>query len=480
MAYISLLSLSLGFLVLFHGCIAQMEQVTSPPSQQKRQLRQDQCQLRRITSAEPSRRFQSEAGVTEIWDENDEQFHCVGVVAMRHTIQARGLLLPQYVNGPRLIYVLQGNGVQGSVFPGCPETYQSPSQSHSAQGSSQRDQHQKVRQIHEGDVIALPAGVAQWIYNNGRSSLILLQIIDTSNPANQLDQNHRDFFLAGNPQQQLQSQRGQRRQSRGGQSTRGREERSGNVFSGFDERLISEAFNIDTELARKMGGKSDNRGIIVSVEQDLEMLTPQRSQEEERYQREEVSEERGGRAYNGLEETFCNARLEYNINDPSQADTYNPNAGRLTTINSNSLPILAYLRLSVQKGILYSNAMMTPHWNLNAHTICYITRGSGRVQIINDHGETMLDGQVREGQILTIPQNFVAMSKASNEGLEWVSFKTNDNPKMSQIAGSVSVIKSMPEKVIANAFQVSREDARRLKENRREIVMLSPSSRSRY
>ncbi|XP_050218012.1 legumin B-like [Mercurialis annua] len=497
MAYSYLLSLGLCVLVLLHSSVAQIEQVTSRPSGQEKSQRQqrwqrDECQLNRINAVEPSRRFQSEAGLTEIWDENDQQFQCVGVVAMRHTIQQKGLLLPQYVNGPKLIYVVRGRGIQGAVIPGCPETYQSPSQSQFTAGAaheSQRDQHQKVRQIREGDVIALPAGVAQWIYNNGRSPLVLVQIIDTSNPANQLDQNHRDFFLAGNPQREVQSQRGERslrsQRERGPGSRGSQTDRSGNVFRGIDERMIAEAFNINTDLARKMRGENDNRGIIVSVVDDLEMLIPRRSQEEERQEQEaeaqrQLERSHGGRTRtNGVEETFCTARLRHNINNPSESDIFNPRGGRVKNINSHDLPILRSLRLSIQKAVLYSNAIMTPHWNINAHSIRYFTRGSGRVQIVNENGNSVFDGQVKRDQMLTVPQNFVVITKANSEGLEWVSFKTNDRAKISQLAGRVSAIRSMPEEVLANAFQVSIDDARRLKDNRQEITVLSPGSRSR-
>ena len=87
-----------------------------------------------------------------------------------------------------------GRGIQGAVFPGCPETYQSGSQQSQSQRDRQQDsndQHQKIRQIKEGDVIALPAGVAHWIYNNGESQLVLVSLVDVANAANQLDLNFR-------------------------------------------------------------------------------------------------------------------------------------------------------------------------------------------------------------------------------------------------------------------------------------------------
>ena len=229
MAYSSLLSLSVCFLVLFHGCFAQIDLVTnrgqSQREQQSQQRYQTQCQLQNLNALEPKHRYKSEAGVTEFWDQNEEQFQCAGVAFLRHKIQRKGLLLPSFSNAPQLIYVVEGltycfpytilqlsviffimwltfllcsmhtgRGIQGAIFPGCAETYQSQSQQsqtgHDKQQSS-TDQHQKIRQFKEGDVIALPAGVAHWIYNNGQSQLVLVSLVDVGNSANQLDQNFR-------------------------------------------------------------------------------------------------------------------------------------------------------------------------------------------------------------------------------------------------------------------------------------------------
>ncbi|KAF9666038.1 hypothetical protein SADUNF_Sadunf16G0187300 [Salix dunnii] len=237
-----------------------------------------------------------------------------------------------------------GRGFHGAAIPGCPETLQSSGQNSRNRRESSEDQHQKVRQVREGDVVALPSGVADWFYNNGDSPLVLVQLLDTSNAANQLDQDFRKFFLAGNPQQELQSQRGQ-------------QERYRNLFGGFDERLLAEAFNVDTRLARRMKNENDNRGIIVQVQHELQMVSPQESREEEERERENQRRQ-------GLEESFCSATLKHNINNPEDAD----------------LPILRHVQLSAQRGVLYPNALMTPNWNINAHSICYITRGSGRIK----------------------------------------------------------------------------------------------------
>ncbi|WCJ17993.1 11S globulin seed storage protein 1 [Euphorbia peplus] len=503
MGFSSLLSLSLCFLLLFHSSLVEAQSIFRRHHHRQRSFRgvqQDECQLDRINAMEPSRKVHSEAGVTELWDQNDQQFRCAGVVALRHVIRERGMLLPIYVNGPKLVYVLQGNGIQGALKPGCPETFEyseSQSQPQFRQAGRQTgdDSHQQVRNIRRGDVIALPHGVAHWVYNNGRTPLVLVQIIDLGNQHNQLDQDLRAFFIAGNLEEDIsQRERSQeyqsRRESRSRGEQRGRSSR--NVFAGIDDELLAEAFNINTDLARRLKGENDNRGIIVNVEGELEVLTPERSREEEQREREE--ERRGGystsrpyRGYrgsgyaNGIEETICmDTRLKRNIDRPSASDVFNPQAGRVTNVNSFNLPILQHLRLSAQKGVLYRNAVMAPHWNMNAHSIYYFTEGSGNVQIVDDNGEPVFDGQVREGQILIAPQNFVVIKEAREEGLEWVAFKTNDNAQIQQLAGRVSALRAMPEDVVANSYQISREDARRVMFNRQEVTMFSPSIRSPF
>lgn len=120
---------------------------------------------------------------------------------------------------------------------------------------------------------------------------------------------------------------------------------------------------------------------------------------------------------------------------------------------------------------------MAPHWNLNAHSIIYIIRGTGRVQVVGNRGKSVFNDQVQKGQLIIVPQNFAVIKKAGSEGLEWVAFKTNDNAMTSQIAGRISAIRGMPEEVLMNSYQISRADARNLKSNRKESVVFS-SSRS--
>ncbi|RZC54517.1 hypothetical protein C5167_013375 [Papaver somniferum] len=304
-----------------------------------------------------------------------------------------------------------GRGIQGVSIPGCPETYQSFQQLIEGRGSQgqqsrYRDEHHKILHLRQGDIAALPTGISH------------------CNAQNQLDQRPRRFYLAGNPHQQGRTTYQRSRQTE--------EEISGNhVFSGFDVEMLAEAFGVSTETARSLQSQNDNRGNIVRVENGLRVIRPPRREEEEEREQRETR-------YNGFEETLCAARLVHNIADPVRADVYSPLGGRISSLNSQKLPILNYLQLSAERGVLYRNAIMVPQWNLNAHSIIYVTRGNGRIQIVGNYERPVFDGQVREGQILTVPQNFAVVKQAGSQGLEWVAFKTNDNKMISPLVGRIS------------------------------------------
>ncbi|XP_050205091.1 11S globulin-like [Mercurialis annua] len=458
--------ISLCLLVLFHGSLAYHQY----------QQQQNQCQLDRLNALEPDNSVQCEAGTVESWNPNRDEFQCAGVAVVRRTIEPKGLLLPSYSNAPQLIYIVKGTGMTGTLFPGCPETFQESEElSGGRSGSSRtRDQHQKIHHFRQGDIIVLPAGVAHWCYNDGNEPVIAVSLLDTTNSNNQLDMNPRNFYLAGNPEDEFQKFQSGGERSRGSRSESQRGS-CNNLFCGLDSRLISESFNIDEQLARKLQSENDNRGSIVRIEGGLRVVRPPRTEQERREQEERGRE---GRSINGLEETFCTMRIRENIAHPSRADVYIPEVGRVSTLNSHNLPILRNLQLSASHVVLENNAVRLPHWHVNAHSILYAIRGQARIQIVNENGNSVFDGTVKERQVLIVPQNFVVVKRAESERFEYVTFNTNDNAMTSDLAGRTSAIRAMPMEVLANAFRVSLEEAERIKFGRQETTLTRSSSRS--
>lgn len=101
--------------LLVHGCLAQLGQDQpflwqNLQEQQQHTLRaRTDCRIQRLEAQEPTIRLDSEAGRTEFWDRNNEQFQCAGVAAVRNHIEPKGLLLPHYNNAPQIVYVVRGN-----------------------------------------------------------------------------------------------------------------------------------------------------------------------------------------------------------------------------------------------------------------------------------------------------------------------------------------------------------------------------------
>lgn len=127
---------------------------------------------------------------------------------------------------------------------------------------------------------------------------------------------------------------------------------------------MAEALGVNPDLARRLQSQNDQRGEIVRVERGLQLLRPTRSQEEQEQPEEYETERYPGEIYgqgkpqyranfsNGLDENFCALNIRYNINDPNRADIYNPQGGRITTLNSQKLPILNLVQLSATRGVL--------------------------------------------------------------------------------------------------------------------------------
>lgn len=228
---------------------------------------------------------------------------------------------------------------------------------------------------------------------------------------------------------------------------------------------------MDKETARKLKSTDRRRGFIIKVD-NLQVTKP--TSEEESSRRRESSRS------NGMEELMCNMHLVHHIDNPRRsADVYNREAGYLSDITQRDLPILYRIDLAATRGHLRRDAIFAPHWHMNSHSIIYVIRGSARMQIVNNNGESVHDDRVKEGEFIVVPQSFVVMIKAMENDFDWVAFKTTGSPIMSSLVGKTSILRGLPEDVLRNSYGISREEARRLKYGREEETMLvRPSSTS--
>jgi hypothetical protein len=88
--------------------MAQLFGQSFTPWQSPRQGGAPGCRFDRLQASQPLRQVRSQAGLTEYFDEQNEQFRCTGVFVIRRVIDPQGLLLPRYHNTPGLVYIIQG------------------------------------------------------------------------------------------------------------------------------------------------------------------------------------------------------------------------------------------------------------------------------------------------------------------------------------------------------------------------------------
>lgn len=115
-----------------------------------------------------------------------------------------------------------------------------------------------------------------------------------------------------------------------------------NFFRAFDEQLLAEAFQVPTNLVKKMQ-RDNKKGTIVQCEEKMR-LTPE-EEEEGQYGEMEMQQ-------NGLEETICTMKVKQNIDIRREADVHIRQAGRINIANQQKLPILESLDMSAERGLL--------------------------------------------------------------------------------------------------------------------------------
>lgn len=180
-----------------------------------------------------------------------------------------------------------------------------------------------------------------------------------------------------------------------------------NVFSGFDPRLLSEAFVVSWKTVQKLQSQNGEIGDIMHVNHTLKFLKPTQQRWPESYphiqyeegqsqakqsqgdqseraqsqswqsgQSQEGQSQEGpcpgwqshaGQSHasqstydglNGLEENFCNHKISVNIDDPSRTDIYNPRAGTISHLNSQTFPILNIVQMGATRVNLYQVYMI--------------------------------------------------------------------------------------------------------------------------
>lgn len=78
-------------------------------------------------------------------------------------------------------------------------------------------------------------------------------------------------------------------------------------------------------------------------------------------------------------------------------------------------------------GCYVQGAMCSPGFSADAaYQVTYVVRGSGRVQVVSNEGERIIDAEIKGGYFFIVPRFHVVSKRAGKDGLEWFSIITKE------------------------------------------------------
>ncbi|CAN6326542.1 unnamed protein product [Urochloa humidicola] len=87
-------------------------------------------------------------------------------------------------------------------------------------------------------------------------------------------------------------------------------------------------------------------------------------------------------------------------------------------LTGQEFPTLNFVGLSIERGALKPNATTASQvYNSNTQSVLYVTGGSFRqLQVVDNRGVAVFDGELRQGQPLLLPQDYVILAQAGKDG----------------------------------------------------------------
>jgi hypothetical protein len=224
-----------------------------------------------------------------------------------------------------------------------------------------------VLKIKKGDVIPVPVGGVSWWFNDGDSNLNIIFLGETSTAHVPGEISY--FFLCG-----LQG-----------------------FLGSFSSDLISKIYNFNKDEVNKLT-QSQKGAVMIKIEKDKPMPKPQLD----------------------LTKDFV-----YDI-DAKAPEIEVQNVGLVTTLTEKEFPFIKDVGLSVIRVKLEPNAIKAPSNLITPGVqLIYISRGSGKIEIVGLSGKRVLDSEVKAGHLIVVPQFFVVAQIAGEGGLESFSIVTS-------------------------------------------------------
>ncbi|CAA7406738.1 unnamed protein product [Spirodela intermedia] len=276
---------------------------------------------------------------------------------------------------------------------------------------------ERVVAIRKGDAIALPFGAVAWWFNDSsEADLTVLFLGDTSKAHKRGE--FTDFQLTG----------------------------ASGIFTGFTAEFAGRAFDLSEQEASRLV-RSQPSGGIVKLKEGFQIPEPSEMDRE------------------GLVLNCEEAPLDVDVE----------RGGRVVVVSSQNLPLVGDCGFGGDLVKLDGGAMCSPGFSCDsAFQVTYITKGSGRVQVVGIEGKRVLETAVKAGSLFIVPRFFVVSKIADAGGMQWFSIVTTPNPVFTHLAGKTSVWKALSPQVLQASFNVSPETEELFRSKRTSDAIFFP------
>ncbi|KAK4401952.1 13S globulin seed storage protein 1 [Sesamum angolense] len=271
------------------------------------------------------------------------------------------------------------------------------------------DVQEKVLIISQGDAIPVSMGAISWWFNGGDSDTTIIFLGESSQSYNpgQFDY----FFLAG----------------------------SLGVLAGFSTEFTSKIYHLHGSDSKKLATSQTN-ALLVKIGEEIGM--PRQSN--------------------------CDTKdYVFDLDDLISSGVNGTSSGvNHAELTAKNFPSLDKIGLSASLVRLEPNSVLDPYYSTDgSHQIIYVTKGSGRIQIVGLNGTRVLDASVQEDQAFVVPKFFAIAQLAGEHGMEYFSVSTSPRPILGHLAGNESAWKALSSPVLQATLNVPPEFVKLFKSN---------------
>ncbi|KAF3685750.1 putative ubiquitin-conjugating enzyme E2 5-like [Capsicum annuum] len=241
------------------------------------------------------------------------------------------------------------------------------------------DSKEKVIKIEKGDALPINLKAISWWYNGGDAKLKIIflgEYDDENTPGTPCY-----FFLTG----------------------------VAGILKGFSNELIAKSFHMTKTEFEKIIKDQSSSNVLIKIKEGTKMPDP------------------------------CNNdvkhKLAFNL-DSAKPCVEVKNGGTLSVVTCRNLLLLGDVGLSANRVVLEGGALFGPIFTADSSVqLSYVTKGSGRVQIVGPFGKVVLDTKVEEGELFFVPKFFPFVVEADEGGMEFFSVITSSKQVYGELSG---------------------------------------------